>query len=440
MQNKKNIEGGQSVTDRENSLETELHKSFRSGFLKGILITIIVCAAVVLIFGWIKDNKKITVGTYGSQKDGNSQVQRYDQLLDQEAIDKINYLAAFIQANYYEEVDTDQLLNGLYKGMYESLDQYSDYYTEEEFQEILSTEVEGSYSGIGATLQQNSETKQVKVIKVQENSPAEKAGLKTGDIIVKADEYQADQMSLSEFVEHLKGEEGTTVHLTVTRDKTAEKLEMDIVRKKLEMQSVYYEMFEKQIGYIQITEFTDTTPKQFEQALEDLQKQKLEGLIVDLRNNPGGMVNAVTQILDDILPEGLIVYTEDRAGNREEFKSTDEKSLSVPLTVLVNGSSASASEIFAGAIKDRNYGTLIGTRTFGKGIVQGIQSLKDQTAVKLTISRYYTPNGTCIQGTGIEPDIVLDYKFQGKDGEDYSYSFDNQIQKAIEVLEKEIKK
>ena len=440
MQNKKNIEDRWSVTERENSFETKLRQKYRSGFLKGMLLAVIICAAAVLIFNWIKDNQKITVGVYGSQKGGKHQVQSYDALLDQAAIDKINYLAAFIQANYYEEVDIDQLLNGLYKGMYESLDQYSDYYTEEEYQEILSTEVQGNYSGIGAVLQQNSKTKQVKVVRIQDGSPAEKAGLKVGDTIVKADQYQADQMSLSEFVGHLKGEEGTTVHLTVQREGTEGSLEMDVTRKQMESISVYYEMFEDQIGYIQITEFTDTTPKQFEQALEALQKQELKGLIVDLRNNLGGMVNAVTQILDDILPEGLIVYTEDKAGNREEFKSTDEKYLSVPLTVLVNGSSASASEIFAGAIKDRDYGTLIGTKTFGKGIVQGIQSFKDQTAVKLTISRYYTPNGTCIQGKGIEPDIVLEYKFQGKDGDDYSYSLDNQIQKAIEILKEEINK
>lgn len=291
----------------------------------------------------------------------------YPQILDSSTIDKINYLAAFIQANYYEEVDEDDLINAIYKGMFESLDEYSDYYTEEEYQHLLEQEVTGSFSGIGATLQQDSKTKQVTVVSVQEDSPAEKAGLKAGDIVIEADGYQASDMELSEFVEHVHGEEGTVVHMVIQREGQSGELEFDITRSQVETQTVSSDMLDDRIGYLKITEFTNNTPKQFEAAIQELEDQDMQGLVVDLRNNPGGMLSAVTDILDDILPEGMIVYTEDRAGNRQEYRSTDDEVLSVPITVLVNENSASASEIFAGAIKDRDYGTLIASKPLARG-------------------------------------------------------------------------
>ena len=435
---KRNVESEKQTILREpeSSYEKALKQKYRAGFIKGIICAVILCCAVVVLISWWTMNRKVEVTVRGN---GDTvQTARYPQVLDNSAIEKINYLAAFIQANYYEEVDGDDLVNAMYKGMFESLDEYSDYYTQEEYQDLLEQEVTGSFSGIGATLQQDRKTKQVTVVSVQEGSPAEKAGLQSGDVVVEADGYQASDMELSEFVQHVHGEEGTSVHLVVQREGVSGQMEFDITRSKVETQTVTSDMLNDKIGYLKISEFTNNTPKQFEAALEELENQDMQGLVVDLRNNPGGMLTAVTEILDDILPEGMIVYTEDRAGNRQEYRSTDEKVLSVPTTVLVNENSASASEIFAGAIKDRDYGTLIGTTTFGKGIVQGIQEFNDKTAVKLTTSRYYTPNGTCIQGKGIEPDIKLEYKFQGGENDKYSYSLDNQIQKAVEVLEQEI--
>ncbi len=419
-------------------LKMEMRQIYRKKMVRAVTITVIVCAAVCAILAWKISDHNIWVSSYYPDQDGQRKTTAYEPVLDRVSIEKINYLAAYIQANYYEEVDRQQLLDGIYKGMYESLDAYSGYYNEEEYQELWSHDVTGTYSGIGATLRQNTDNGQVTVIEVMEGSPAEEAGIRAGDVIVKADSYVADRMSLSEFVGHLQGADGTKVHLVITREGEKGNLELDVTRRELVAQSVHVQMLENCIGYIQITDFTNQTTGQFEAALEELNTQGMKGLIVDLRDNPGGMLDAVTEILDQILPEGLLVYTEDRAGNREEFRSTDENQLAVPLAVLVNENSASASEIFAGAVKDRGCGTLIGTKTYGKGIVQGIQALKDGTAVKLTVSRYYTPNGICIQGTGIEPDITLEYKFLGKDGQDYEPGLDNQIQKAVEVLESEL--
>ncbi len=419
-------------------LKLEMKQLYHKKLVRAVIVTVCVCVAVFGFLAWKMFDHDILVSSYYPDKDGQRKTASYKPVLDRKSIEKINYLAAYIQENYYEEVDEQQLLDGIYKGMYESLDAYSGYYNEEEYKQLWSHDVTGTYSGIGATLRQNPDNGQVTVVEVMEDSPAEEAGIQPGDVIVKADSYPAESMSLSEFVGHLQGADGTQVHLVIAREGERENLEMDVTRRKLVAQSVHFQMFEDHIGYIQITDFTNQTTGQFEAALTELQEQGMKGLIVDLRNNPGGMLDAVTDILDQILPEGLLVYTEDRAGNREEFRSTDEKQLTVPLTVLVNENSASASEIFAGAVKDRGFGTLIGTRTYGKGIVQGIQALEDGSAVKLTVSRYYTPNGICIQGTGIEPDITLKYQFLGEPEQDYSPELDNQIQKAKELLAEEI--
>lgn len=415
-------------------------KMYRKGVRHGVFAAVIICAVLVFAgnaFGAMRSQKtqvRVTATEDGKQV---SKVQTYDSVLDKDTVDKINYLAANIQAGYYEDVDAEALKNGLYQGLFNALDEYSQYFTKEEYEEMFNSSIAGSYSGIGATLQQDTETKQVTVIKVQEGSPADQAGMLVGDIIVKADDYKAAGMELSEFVSHLKGEEGTTVNVNVYRESENRYLDMEITRAKLDIATVEHTMLADKTGYIQITEFVENTTSQFEDALEDLKQQGMTGLIVDLRNNPGGMLSSVTDILQDIVPEGMIVYTEDKYHNRQEYVSTGEKTLQVPLVVLVNENSASASEIFAGAVKDRECGTLIGTTTFGKGIVQGLQELSDGSAIKMTTSRYYTPNGICIQGTGIDPDIELEYEFLGTEDQSYDYSLDNQIQKALEVLKEQ---
>ena len=205
------------------------------------------------------------------------------------------------------------------------------------------------------------------------------------------------------------------------------------------MPSVSPEMLDNAIGYIHIDSFEKETATQFESAMADLDGQGMKALILDVRYNGGGLVPAVVQILDDILPEGLLVYTEDKNGNRQEYTSSGDTKIDIPLAVLINGDSASASEILAGAIKDYEYGTLIGTTTFGKGIVQTIFQLEDGDAVKLTTAKYFTPKGNYIHGVGIEPDIELEYEYLDPEGNEYQMQYDNQIQKAIEVLTEEMK-
>ena len=236
----------------------------------------------------------------------------------------------------------------------------------------------------------------------------------------------------------IKGEENTQVTVSVVRDGEADYLELSVERRTIEIQTVGSAMLEDQIGYISITSFDDVTTAQFNKALDELEAQGIKGLVVDLRDNGGGLVSSVCAILDRLLPEGLIVYTEDKYGNREEETSDAEHYFDKPLAVLVNGNSASASEIFAGAVKDYGIGTLVGTKTFGKGIVQKIYPLHDGTAVKLTVSKYYTPKGNNIHEIGIEPDVEIELYEELKKEVLVPLEEDNQLQKAIEVLKEEI--
>ena len=414
------------VEEPEESFETKSGKKKRkkkqNGFGKGFFAGVIVMALLsVVIFGVYEYVSGVSVSRTG--------------LLDRTTSKKLQTLAAYIQSNYYEDVDTGTLQEGLYAGLFDNLDVYSQYYTAEEAQHLYDTNVSGTYCGIGASLQQDADTKVVTVMHVYDGSPAQESGLQEGDVIVSADSYEAASTDLSEFITHVRGEEGTQVHLVIARSGESDYLEFDITRKNLVLPTVTQKMLENQTGYIQVTEFTEHTVEQFEDALSELQQEGMTALIVDLRSNPGGMLTSVCSMLDDILPEGLLVYTEDKNGNRQDYNSTDDKSLDLPLAVLVNGNSASASEIFAGAIQDRKAGTIIGTTTYGKGVVQSILSLKDGSAFKLTTSRYFTPNGTCIQGIGIQPDVEIEYEFTGPEDAKYSEEYDNQIQKALDVLQ-----
>lgn len=355
-------------------------------------------------------------------------------VLNEQAQEKISELSTYIEAYYYEDVDEDALRNGMYAGLLEGLgDRYSEYYTAEEYLESR-VGMTGKYYGIGAGLTQDINTMVVSVSRVYEGTPSEAAGLLKEDIILSVDGVDATSMEVSDLVLLIRGEEGTTVHLEVYRASTDEYLSFDVERANVTLPSVASEMLTDTIGYIQIEGFESETAVQFESALAELENQGMRSLIIDLRYNGGGMVDSVVQILDDILPEGLLVYTEDKYGNRQEYHSDGDSHFDYPLVVLINEDSASASEIFAGAIKDYHYGTLLGTTTFGKGIVQSVIPFADGDAIKLTTARYFTPNGNYIHGIGIEPDIELEYEYLNPEGEAYEKQYDNQIQKAIELL------
>ena len=399
--------------------EDKKKKTYRRGILTGVLcscaafLCVIAIAAAVLLRGF----------GAGDLLGGGTQ-------------SKLAYLTSIINYYYYEDVDTEQLRSGLYKGLLESLgDPYSTYYTAEEYQELL-IDTTGNYAGIGAVLTQNIQTGQVYVVRVYDGSPAQQGGLMAGDELISADGKTASETELDSFVQNLRGDEGTTVTVVYARD--GQQHEVTLTRANVEVPSVSYQMLNDQIGYIDITSFNTNTQQQFEDAMTALKNQGMQAVVFDLRYNGGGLVDSVTEILDDLLPEGTTVYMEDKHGKRTVYSSDDAKQENMPMAVLTSENTASAAEIFAGAIRDFDYGTLIGTKTFGKGIVQTTIPMPDGSAVKVTMARYFTPSGECIHETGISPDIELEYQFLGTEDQAYDVSLDNQIQKAIEVLSGEL--
>lgn len=357
-----------------------------------------------------------------------------DKILDATTAQKLEMLGAQIQANYYEDVDTENLREGLYKGVFEAIDdKYSEYYTAEEYKKVMES-TKGSFNGIGIVLTQNAKTNKALVINVYEGSPAEAAGIKVGDVVIQVDDSIASSMDLTHFVEKLRGESGTVAHVKVFRESENKYLEFDVTREAIEYPTVAGIMLQDEIGYIRIIEFTNSGVSQFDKEFEELEKKGAKKFIIDLRNNLGGVLPTAVSIADRFLPEGIVVSTRGKNGDVKNYTSTRAHK-ECPLVVLVNEHSASAAEVFAGAIRDYKAGTLIGTTTYGKGVVQAIKGLSDGSAYKLTVARYYTPNGENIHGVGIKPDIELEYKWDDSDKEyENDYLRDNQVAKAVEIL------
>lgn len=355
-------------------------------------------------------------------------------LSDSARVQKLEYLEELIDTYYLEDKDEDELAEGLYAGLIYGLgDPYSRYYTAKEYQEE-NTSSQGSYVGIGVVMQENKEGG-VQIVQCYEGGPGEAAGLKEGDVVSAVDGQDITESSVSEVASMIRDSDAKNVILTVHRENADEPLTITVPITDVELPSVFHEMLEPKIGYIRITEFKGVTEEQYTTAFQDLKDQGMEKMIVDLRDNPGGLLDSVCDILRQILPEGLIVYTEDKNGNREEETCDGKNALDIPLAVLVNENSASASEIFAGAVKDYGIGTIVGTTTYGKGIVQSIRTLSDGSAVKLTVSKYYTPKGNNIHKTGITPDVEEKLNSNLLNKSDYSHEEDNQLQRAIQVLE-----
>lgn len=350
-------------------------------------------------------------------------------LLKSEESRKMELLESLIDRYYIGEADAEALTEGVYKGYIEGLgDPYSAYYDEEETARMAES-LSGEFGGVGALMSQDRETGVITVLQVYEDSPAQKAGMQDGDVLYKVDGEDVSGRELTEVVNLVKGEKGTDVTLTLLRGDAGDEIELTVTRDTIEDQTVTYEMKEAGVGYIRVAEFDTVTYEQYKEALEDLEAQGMEKLVIDLRSNPGGNLETVCDMLDLMLPEGLIVYTEDKDGRREEYTSDAEHQFDKPLAVLVDGYSASASEIFAGAIQDYGLGQIVGTRSYGKGVVQSIFDLKDGTSVKLTIAEYFTPKGRSIDGEGITPDVEVEYVYDEADPR-----ADNQLEKALEVL------
>lgn len=355
--------------------------------------------------------------------------------INEQTVSKLQKLEDGIDTYYLNDIDKESLEDSLYHGLVDGLgDPYSTYFSPDELADMLES-TEGVYYGIGAYIGYDTERDYCKISKCMDNSPAMEAGLLPDDIIVEVDGEEMYKVQTSEIVTYIKGPEHTTVELTIYREGEMDYQHITVERRKIETPTVAYNIDDDKIAYIQIAEFDEITSKQFAEYLAQARSDGMKGLVIDLRDNPGGSLATVVEIADQILPKGLVVYTEDREGNRKEYNSKEECALEVPLVVLVNGNSASASEILSGAVKDYGIGTILGTTTFGKGIVQKIFSLTDGSALKLTISHYYTPKGNDIHGVGIEPDeeLELDKEAYIEDGTD------NQLNRAKEILKEKIK-
>ena len=405
--------------------------AFWGGLAVGIMGTLLILCVIVLIL-WVTGNGNLSIGKSDVVNEEETATSvKGSGFVSDDMVKKINKLVKTIREKYFlEEVSDEELESGIYKGLMASLgDPYSEYYTSQEYMDLMQGS-EGVYYGIGAYVSMDEVTNLPKISGVFKDSPAERAGLRTNDLLYMIGGEQTYGLSLSEAVSRIKGEENTKVDITVVRD--GEQVELTAIRGKVETPTVETEMLDNGMGYLRITEFDDVTTNQYLSGIKELRDAGMKGLILDLRSNPGGNLSTVVAIAQNILPKGIIVYTEDKEGNRKDYNCKGDKELDVPLVVLVDMNSASASEILAGAIQDYGKGTLVGTTTFGKGIVQSVIPSKDGSAIKITVSGYFTPKGRNIHKVGIEPDVVCE--FDGSLYYDVENPIDTQLEKAKEIL------
>ena len=385
-------------------------KQFRRGMLAGAVMVMIPVAVCIAIFLRYFNGQKVN--------------------LPPQTVSKINTVLEMIDEEYLFEYTDEDMEAGILKGiMYGLGDVYSQYYTVKEFNDVV-TSTKGNFCGIGVMIRQNAEKGYVDVTDVLEGGSAIEAGIKIGDCIIGVDGKRIpEDVEAATAMDMVKGEAGTKVKLTILRGE--EILEFEIIRKVIPVVSVKYEMKEDKIGYIHLEQFTEASAKQFKDAVDALTEEGMSGLVIDIRNNPGGTLTSVLAITDYLMPEGLIMYEEDKYGRKQEYRSTDAAAmLNVPCVILTNENSASAAEVFSGAMKDNKLATIVGKTTYGKGIVQTLRMLSDGTGLKYTVRHYFTPNGHDIHGVGIKPDIEvdLDKKLYESEG------IDSQLEAAVKHL------
>ncbi len=380
----------------------------------------------------------VQVHNYVLAREGDRVVLTGEQYTNWQQSRRLNEIAAIIGEEFIDKTSNEDLYIGAARGMIEALgDEYARYYTPEEYKQYQE-QSKGVYAGVGAAVMLDPADNLTTVTQVYEDSPAAKAGIRKDDKIIMVDDVDVRSMNLDDTAALMQGEQGSKVTLTVLRDgKTMEfKLERDVVT----IDRVEQRMLDTEIAYLKITEFQGNDVTQFKKALESFKEDNAKGLVIDLRDNPGGLLDDAVAIADLLTPEGWVVYTENRSGTRQVY-SSDADSYGLPLVILVNENSASASEVLAGCIQDHGVGTLVGTKTYGKGVVQSIHFFKEDAAgMKLTTARYYTPKGRCIDGTGLEPDVKVELPEDILSGEvELTDENDTQLQKAIEILQEEIK-
>lgn len=412
-------------------------------FLKGTLTGVIVVLLLVSsIFAVVYQKGYIHVATNGEIYIQDSAITEKTDGKDgigNKVSNKLDVLEQALEPFYFDDVDDSKAADGIYKGYLNSFgDKYTTYYTAEEYKAITQA-TSGTYYGIGVVVSKNDDGS-IKVVLPYKNCPGSDAGMQVGDAITKVNGVSVLDRDLTTVVADIKGAEGTTVEFEIIREGVENPITLTVERKKIEVPTIGSKMLDNSIGYISITEFDEVTASQFTDAYNALKDQGMKGLVIDIRSNPGGLLTTVVNMLDEILPDGMIVYTKDKYGNQTDYKGKNSDQIQVPLAVLVNGDSASASEIFAGAVQDYGVGTIVGTTTFGKGIVQTIRPLTDGSAIKLTIAKYFTPKGQDIHKKGVTPDVVIDLDESVKNKTNITLEDDNQLQKALEVVKSKMVK
>lgn len=398
-------------------------------FLRGVIMGAAGCILVLL--------SALTIAQYAGKINVAAGLKWDENGMSKEAVeikDKAEILSSYINRFYLNDIDYGKMGDIIYKAMVSGLDdKYAAYYTKDEYKDI-SEKTKGEFCGIGAYISQGKNDNYLKVAGVVKGGPAQKAGIKKGDIIVEVDGENIQGKDSSYAVSKMKGKKGTNVSISVMRKGNKKPITFNIKREVIHDNTVSYKMLDNNIGYISVSAFETVTKKQFKSAVDCLEKKNEKGLIIDLRDNGGGLLDTALDMLDQILPKKLVVYTKDKNGVAEEYYTKDDKEINIPIVILVNGNSASASEVFCGALRDYGKAKLLGTKTFGKGIVQSSFAFRDGTGLKFTTSKYYTPNGINIHGTGFEPDIKVKSNGKMTALKESGYKVDNQINAALDYL------
>ena len=379
--------------------------------VKGFFIGIAVTLAAIAVF--ITCYVKLPVSYTASSPESLSSYKKINEVLD--IIDK------YYMGDTDDQLMTDYMFLGLVSGLE---DPYSTYFTKEQYDQ-LSTVQQGHYSGIGVSIAAQ-EDGEIEVVSVTQGGPAEEAGIMAGDYIRSVNGADVRGMDTSEVSAMIQDTESDDIELLIYRPDTKEEFEVTVTRSLLDSVSAWGGIIENTVGYISIGSFTGVTAEQFSEMLEELKEKSAQALIIDLRGNGGGLVSAACDCLRELIPEGVLVYTEDKNGNRDEYTSDSGNEIDIPVAVLVNGETASASEIFAGALQDYGIATIVGTQTYGKGIIQDVFRLNDGSVIRLTVSHYYTPNGNNIHEVGITPDVVVEY--------DEESETDTQLEAALKLF------
>lgn len=409
---------------REAAPEEKMTENRKKKHKWGRRIGIFLMIVVLLFVGFVGGILFLISGSNGSDGIDNLSV-----------LKKLMVLENCVEHYYLDDIDNDDLEAGVYRGFMSGLnDPYSTYYTKEEYDQLSEVD-SGEYTGIGVTVMKDTDSGYVVIEEVQKDAPAYRVGLQKGDILMKVDGTDTGTITLQETVNLIKKGKNKEVVLNINRD--GDNFEVTVEKTSVEIESVTWKMKEENIGYISVSQFIENTDEKFIEAVDELERQGMKSLIIDLRDNGGGLLDTCINMVSRIIPEDkLIVYTEDKNGKKIEYNSNSDKELKIPIVLLVNGNSASASEIMTGCLKNYKAATIVGSKTYGKGIVQNIIQLSDGSAVKLTVSKYYTPNGNYIHKVGIEPDITVEMDNEAWKSAREDETKDTQLQKAYELLKK----